>query len=61
MMAVWAMVISSYYIYKIQHGGTESVTTVTILEFATVSAVGLLAGGTAAEALKSKSKKDDEK
>ena len=45
-------------IWKVQHGGEESVTTVSFLEFAIVSAVGLLAGGTAAEALKRK-KKDE--
>lgn len=54
-MSGWSMTMASYYIVSIQLlGGKESMTSVGILEFAIVSAVGLLAGGTAAEALKKK-------
>lgn len=54
-MAGWSMTMASYYIVSIQLlNGKESMTSVGILEFAIVSAVGLLAGGTAAEALKKK-------
>lgn len=62
MMAVWSMTMSTYYIVKIQHfGGVESNTTVSVLEFAFVSACGLLAGGTLAESLgKSKTKKGND-
>ena len=60
-MSGWAMTMGSYYIISIQlFGGKESMTSVGILEFAIVSAVGLLAGGTAAEALKKKDSKKDE-
>ena len=47
-----------YYIYKIQNGGTESITTSGLLETALYSAVGLAVGGTGAEAWKSYKKKD---
>lgn len=48
-LLIWAMVMGSYYILKVQWGGVESNTTVSVLEFAIVSGVGLLAGGTVAE------------
>jgi uncharacterized membrane protein YhiD involved in acid resistance len=48
-LVVWAITIATYYIIKIQNGGKESDTTKTIIEFAIVSGVGLLAGGTIAE------------
>lgn len=51
----WAITMGSYYIVSIQlFSGIESSTTANLLEFAIVSGVGLLAGGTAAEALKRK-------
>ncbi len=60
----WSMIMGSYYILKVQMGGTESNTTVSVLEFGIVSGVGLLAGGTLAESVgrgtKKITKKDDE-
>lgn len=59
-MAGWSMVMASYYIVSIQFfKGLESTTSVGLMEFAIVSAVGLLAGGTAAESLNKKIKKDE--
>ena len=50
-LVIWAIAISTYYIVKIQYGGKESNTTISIIEFAIVSGVSLLAGGTLAESL----------
>jgi hypothetical protein len=50
-LVIWAIAISTYYIVKIQYGGKESTTTISIIEFAIVSGVSLLAGGTLAESL----------
>ena len=56
----WSMMMGSFYILKIQIGGVESNTTVSMLEFGIVSAVSLLAGGTLVERLgKTSDKKDD--
>jgi len=58
-LVLWALLISSYYIIKIQFGGIESNTTISIIEFAIVSGVSLLAGGTLAENLKNKNNKNE--
>ncbi len=51
MLAVSAILQGFYYIIKIQYGGVESQTSVSIIEMGIVSACSLLVGGTAAEAL----------
>jgi uncharacterized membrane protein YhiD involved in acid resistance len=56
-LVIWAIIIATYYIVRIQLGGIESNTTVSIIEFAIVSGVGLLAGGTIAESLNNKNNK----
>jgi len=52
LLVLWALLISSYYIIKVQFGGSESNTTISIIEFAIVTGAGLLAGGTIAENIK---------
>lgn len=48
-LVLWALLISSGYIIKIQFGGIESNTTISIIEFCIVTGASLLAGGTIAE------------
>lgn len=60
-LMIWGMIMGTYYILKIQYGGVESSTTVSIIEFSIVSAVGLLAGGTLAENLGNRMSKSKEK
>ena len=64
-LLVWAIIAASWYILKVQWNGSESNTTVSIIEFSIVSACGLLAGGTLAEQIgsgigKSKGDKNEE-
>jgi len=56
-LILWVIFIGTYYIWKVQHGGEESATSVSIIEFSLLSGVGLLGGGTVAEAFKRKFKK----
>jgi hypothetical protein len=51
-LVLWALLISSYYIIKVQFDGVESSTTISIIEFSIVTGASLLAGGTIAENIK---------
>lgn len=53
-LILWVILIGTYYVWEIQHGGEESATSISIIEFSLISGVGLLGGGTVAEGFKNK-------
>jgi len=52
--SIWALCVGTFYVISIQFGGSESMSTVGLIQFAIGSAVTLAVGGTAAEAIKKK-------
>lgn len=61
LMTVWALLCGGFYVFMVQIGGKESMSTVGLIEFALGSAITLAIGGTVAETTKKKfSPKEEE-